>query len=168
MYNKGIQSFIDVCVCVCVCVCTLTQSCPTLCSPVDCSLPDSSVHGIFQARILEWVAISSSRVIFLTQGSKLSLSYLLHCQVGSLPLVPPGKPVHVFVYVNIYTFFIFPIKGYWVYWVLLPVLRSRLLLLILYIVLCVYVNPKLLIYPSLLSPLVTMFVFCVCGSVYVL
>ena len=33
------------------------QSCPTLCDPMDCSLPRSSVHGIFQARILEWVAI---------------------------------------------------------------------------------------------------------------
>ena len=38
------------------------QSCPTLCHPVDRSLPDSSVHGILQAGILEWVAISSSRV----------------------------------------------------------------------------------------------------------
>ena len=37
------------------------QSCPTLCDPVDCSLPGSSVHGIFQARVLEWVAISFSR-----------------------------------------------------------------------------------------------------------
>ena len=37
------------------------QSCPTLCYPVDCSPPGSSVHGISQARILEWVAISSSR-----------------------------------------------------------------------------------------------------------
>ena len=35
--------------------------CPTLCDPMDCSLPGSSVHGIFQARILEWVAISFSR-----------------------------------------------------------------------------------------------------------
>ena len=34
--------------------------CPTLCDPVDCSLPGSSVHGILQARILEWVAISFS------------------------------------------------------------------------------------------------------------
>ena len=42
---------------VCVCV----QSRLTLCDPVDCSLPGFSVHGIFQARILEWVAISSSR-----------------------------------------------------------------------------------------------------------
>ena len=39
----------------------VAQSCPTLCDPMDCSLPGSSVHGIFQARILEWVAISFSR-----------------------------------------------------------------------------------------------------------
>ena len=39
----------------------VTQSCPTLCDPKDCSLPRSSVHGIFQARVLEWVAISFSR-----------------------------------------------------------------------------------------------------------
>ena len=37
----------------------VAQSCPTLSDPMDCSLPGSSVHGIFQARILEWVAISS-------------------------------------------------------------------------------------------------------------
>ena len=39
----------------------VAQSCPTLCDPMDCSLPGSSIHGIFQARILEWVAISFSR-----------------------------------------------------------------------------------------------------------
>ena len=39
----------------------VAQSCPTLCDPVDCSLPGFSVHGIFQAKILEWVAISFSR-----------------------------------------------------------------------------------------------------------
>ena len=39
----------------------VTQSCPTLCDPMDCSLPGSSVHGIFQARVLKWVAISFSR-----------------------------------------------------------------------------------------------------------
>ena len=39
----------------------VAQSCPTLCSPMDCSLPGSSVHGIFQARVMEWVAISFSR-----------------------------------------------------------------------------------------------------------
>ena len=41
----------------------VTQSCPTLCDPIDCSPPGSSVHGILQARILEWVSISFSRYI---------------------------------------------------------------------------------------------------------
>ena len=39
----------------------VAQSCPTLCDPMDCSLPGFSVHGILQARTLEWVAISFSR-----------------------------------------------------------------------------------------------------------
>ena len=39
----------------------VTQSCPTLCDPMDCSPPGSSVHGILQARIFEWVAITFSR-----------------------------------------------------------------------------------------------------------
>ena len=39
----------------------VVQSCPALCDPVDCSLPGSSVHGIFQAIVLEWIAISFSR-----------------------------------------------------------------------------------------------------------
>ena len=38
----------------------VTQSCPTLSNPMDCSLPGSSIHGIFQARVLEWVAIAFS------------------------------------------------------------------------------------------------------------
>ena len=45
-----------------LCVCVLvTQSCRTLCEPMDCSPPGSSVHGILQASILEWVAIHFSR-----------------------------------------------------------------------------------------------------------
>ena len=40
----------------------VTQSCPTLCDPVDCSPPGSSAHGILQARVLEWAAISFSRI----------------------------------------------------------------------------------------------------------
>ena len=39
----------------------IAQSCRTLCDPMDCSLPGSSIHGIFQAKVLEWVAISFSR-----------------------------------------------------------------------------------------------------------
>ena len=50
-----------VCLCVCVCVCAHAQSCLTLCDPMACSPPGSSVHGILQTRILEWVAISFSR-----------------------------------------------------------------------------------------------------------
>ena len=46
---------------VCVCLCSYTQLCLTLCDPVDCSPPGFSVHGILQARILEWAAIYSSR-----------------------------------------------------------------------------------------------------------
>ena len=42
----------------------VAQSCPTLSDLVDCSLPGSSVHGIFQARVLEWVAIAFSRTCF--------------------------------------------------------------------------------------------------------
>ena len=44
-----------------LCVCSVAQSYPTLSNPMDCSPPGSSVHGIFLARMLEWVAISSSR-----------------------------------------------------------------------------------------------------------
>ena len=55
----------SVCVCVCVCVCAcahlVNQLCPTLCDPTDCRPPDSSVHEIFQERILDWVAFFSSR-----------------------------------------------------------------------------------------------------------
>ena len=47
----------EYCVCVCVCI----QLCPTCCNPMECSLPGSSDHETFQARILEWVAISYSR-----------------------------------------------------------------------------------------------------------
>ena len=45
------------------CVCVLvSQSCPTLCDPMDCNLPGSSVHGILQVRMLEWVAVPFSGI----------------------------------------------------------------------------------------------------------
>ena len=59
------------------CESKVAQSCLTLCDPMDCNLPGSSVHGIFQARILEWVAISFSRRPYPTQGLNLDL---LHCK----------------------------------------------------------------------------------------
>ena len=53
----------------------VAQSCPTLCDPMDCSLPGSTIHGILQTRILEWVAISFSRRriwrFFKTLGTEL-------------------------------------------------------------------------------------------------
>ena len=59
--QKCYQTFSNVpCVCVCVCV-LVAQLCPTLCDLMDCSTPDSSVHGLLQASILEWVAIPFSK-----------------------------------------------------------------------------------------------------------
>ena len=69
----------------------LIQSCPTFCNPMDCIPPGSSVRGIFQARILEWVAISSSRGIFLIQGSNPCLLRLL-CWRWHLYLLSYRKP----------------------------------------------------------------------------
>ena len=51
----------------------VTQSCLSLCDPRDCSPPGSSVHGIFQARILEWIPIPFSKGVFLTQTSNPGL-----------------------------------------------------------------------------------------------
>ena len=55
--QKEIQKGRDICIHMCL----VAQSCPTLCDPLDCSPPGSSVHGMFQARILEWVVMPSSR-----------------------------------------------------------------------------------------------------------
>ena len=81
----------------CVCANSL-QLCPAPCDPVDCSPLGSSVHGILQAKILEWVAIPSSRGSSRPRGSNPCLLHLLHWQVGSLPLAPPGSPwTNVFI-----------------------------------------------------------------------
>ena len=68
-------------------VCTVTQSYLTLCNSLDCSPPDSSVHHIFQPRILECVAISSSR------GSSRSRdqTHISALAGGYLTTEPPGK-----------------------------------------------------------------------------
>ena len=64
----------------------VAQSCPTLSDPMDCSLPGSSIHGIFQARVLEWV---------ITAFSKPTLSsYLLMVTLGlALVLNSPQKGI---------------------------------------------------------------------------
>ena len=59
------------------------QLCPTLSDPMDCSLPGSSVHGIFQARVLEWIAIDLLyfhlllKVLISYKGTKNILSYYI-------------------------------------------------------------------------------------------
>ena len=64
------------------------HSCPTLFDPMDYSTPGSSIHGILQARILEWIAMPSSRESSQPRD-RTGVSCLLHLQAGSLP---PGKP----------------------------------------------------------------------------
>ena len=70
---------------------------------MDCSPPDSSVHGIFQARILEWLPFPPPGG--LPDPGIEPISRLLHWQAGFLALVPPGKPIknvigtHQFVYI---------------------------------------------------------------------
>ena len=63
----------------CCCHCLVTKLCPTFCDPVDCSPPGFSVHGILQARILEWGAISFSRGSFQPRNqTRVSYMCLLH------------------------------------------------------------------------------------------
>ena len=79
-----------VCVCVWVCVCKVAQSCPTLCNSMDCNPPDPSVHGISQATILEWVAISFARRS--SQHRDQTRVSCVSCLAGSyLSLWSPGK-----------------------------------------------------------------------------
>ena len=73
--------------------CYFFESCPSLCNSMDCHLPGSSVHGILQARMLEWVAISSSR------GSSQPRDQThVSCLAGGffLPLSHLGKPHHIY------------------------------------------------------------------------
>ena len=77
----------------------------TLCDSMDHSLPDSSVHGILQARILEWVAIFSSRESSQPREETRSLT----SQADSLLSEPPGKPS---VYICMFFFIFFSITAY--------------------------------------------------------
>ena len=75
----------------CVCVCTHNQSSLTLRNLMDCSPPGSSVHGIFQARILEWIAFSFCRgSSWLRDRTHVSC---ISCTAGRFfTTAPPGKP----------------------------------------------------------------------------
>ena len=71
----------------------VAQSCPTLIDPMDCSLPGSSVHGIFQARVLEWVAIAFSNIKSnILQLGKDKADYVPGCVLHVLGItVSPGE-----------------------------------------------------------------------------
>ena len=64
---------------------------PTLCDPMDCSLPGSSIHGIFQARMLEWVAISLSR----RSSQPRDWTQVSYITGRFFTSEPPGKPKHI-------------------------------------------------------------------------
>ena len=72
--------------CMYVCV----QSCPTLCDPMDCSPPGPSVHGILQARILEWIAISYSRGS--SRPRNQTWISCISCNAGGLFPTEPSLP----------------------------------------------------------------------------
>ena len=75
----------------CLCVCLVAQLCPTLCNLMDYSLPGFSVHGIFQARIPEWVTISYCRVSSQHREQiRVSGVFCIGRQIFTS--VPPGKP----------------------------------------------------------------------------
>ena len=89
----------------------LLQWCLTLCDPMNCSPPGSSVHGMLQARILEWVACPppvdlSHPGIKAVSLMSPRLLRLLHWQAGTLQLAPPGTPLSLsfsHTYVRVYT-----------------------------------------------------------------
>ena len=72
-------------------LCLVAQSCLTLCDPMDCSPPDSSVHGILQAKILEWVAMPSLRGSSQPRIEPMSPPL----QADSLLSEPPGKLMNI-------------------------------------------------------------------------
>ena len=59
----------------------VTQSCPTLSDPMDCSLPGSSIHGILQAKVLDWGAVAFSDLFLLIRVKNFLLSRFVHHKV---------------------------------------------------------------------------------------
>ena len=93
--TRNSRHYRRVCVCVCVCVCTrglVSQSCPTLHNSMDCSPLGSSIHGILQARILEWIAIPSTTGSSQPKDWTHPLFCLPPWKADSLPLSLLGSP----------------------------------------------------------------------------
>ena len=98
---------------------SVTQSCPALCNSMGYSPPASSVHGISQVRILEWIAISFSREIFLTLGLNLSL---LHWHMDSLSGSHQGSSLFCILYFKLTKYFAVSLQAH-------SLLRSTILLM---------------------------------------
>ena len=121
LYGKVIQlcECVYTCVyaCVCVYVCVYMgvwcdKSCLSLCNPLDCSLPGSSVRGIFQTRIQELVAIFSSRAsswpkdrTCVSFGACIASEFFTCWAMGEAPWVPICVCVCVCIYIYAYIFF---------------------------------------------------------------
>ena len=80
--------------------CVGPQSCPALSDPMDCGPPDSSVHGDSPGKNTGVGCHALLQGIFPTQGSNSRLIMSPALQVDSLPLVPPGKPLFAFTFIN--------------------------------------------------------------------
>ena len=86
--------------CVCVCACVHTQSCPTLCSPMDCSPPGSSVHGIFRPE--HWSRLPLPTPGDLPDPGIKPMSLVSPALAGGFfTAVPPGKPRCYIIYITI-------------------------------------------------------------------
>ena len=100
----------------------VTQSCLTLCNPMDCSPPGSSIHGIFQARLLECVAISFSR-----GASWPGIEPASPASAGTFFTTEPSRKPHIYIYILFHFFSLWFITGCWIWF---PVPYSRPLLFI--------------------------------------
>ena len=93
----SLSLYIYICIYICAVHAKSLQLCPTLCDPLDYSLPGSSVHGILQARILEWVAVPSSRGSSqFRDRTRIFCGFYIAGRF--LTVEPLGKP-HIYIYV---------------------------------------------------------------------
>ena len=82
---------------ICRC-CVVAKLCPTLCNPMDCSPPGSSIHGISQARIIEWIAISfpresSQRSFEPTSPGCISMNYINQIMIWTICIIPESSHI---------------------------------------------------------------------------
>ena len=88
-------------ICTYAVLCLVALLCPTLCDPLDCSPPGSSVHGILQARILEWIAMPSSRGF--SQPRDLTC---VSCIAGGFFTSWPAREAHLYLHLYLWSIFI--------------------------------------------------------------